>query len=376
MRPTYGDICCGGGGAALGAVAAGFEHAWGIEKHGPTAEVARANLGGHVLEADVLAVDPRRLEPVDALHASPPCPNFSSAKVGGVETTKDVALARKVAEFIAVLEPRVFTLENVPMYRHSMSWRLIEAELFRCGYWVHLTILNAANLGVPQTRRRMIVRAVRHGLVPELPAVEPWRGWYDAIEDLIPDLPESQLASWQLKRLPSFVATMLVSGGGSHYNAEEKRVATFRADQPAMTVLPGTGGRARGFLVHPTDMRTMPVRLGTEPALTVVGSNTGMSRAFLVDGANASHATGEPTVRRLAEPAFTITAGGNRVNHRALLERGRIVKMTPRALARFQTFPDSYRLPDKLDLACRVVGNAVPPLLARRIYEGLREVTA
>jgi DNA (cytosine-5)-methyltransferase 1 len=43
--------------------------------------------------------------------------------------------------------------------------------------------------------------------------------------------------------------------------------------------------------------------------------------------------------------------------------------MTPRALARFQSFPDWYELPERASLACRIIGNAVPPLLMQRVME-------
>jgi len=47
------------------------------------------------------------------------------------------------------------------------------------------------------------------------------------------------------------------------------------------------------------------------------------------------------------------------------------VSMTPRTLARFQSFPDWYELPTKRSLAAYGIGNAVPPLLYQRIIEGL-----
>ena len=49
------------------------------------------------------------------------------------------------------------------------------------------------------------------------------------------------------------------------------------------------------------------------------------------------------------------------------LTQGRVVKMTPRALVRFQSFPDSYALPEKNSLAVTIIGNAVPPLLMREV---------
>jgi len=50
---------------------------------------------------------------------------------------------------------------------------------------------------------------------------------------------------------------------------------------------------------------------------------------------------------------------------------GRIVKMTVHALARFQSFPGTYRWPDSNALATRIIGNAVPPLFAQRLCEWL-----
>jgi site-specific DNA-cytosine methylase len=45
--------------------------------------------------------------------------------------------------------------------------------------------------------------------------------------------------------------------------------------------------------------------------------------------------------------------------------------MTPRALARFQSVPDSYQLPDSNALACRVIGNGVPVLVAQAVTASL-----
>ncbi len=54
---------------------------------------------------------------------------------------------------------------------------------------------------------------------------------------------------------------------------------------------------------------------------------------------------------------------------RAWLSAGRVVKMTPRALARFQSVPDAYVLPDKASLACRIIGNGVAVEAYRRLLE-------
>ncbi len=48
---------------------------------------------------------------------------------------------------------------------------------------------------------------------------------------------------------------------------------------------------------------------------------------------------------------------------------GEFRQITPRALARFQSFPDDFLLPDNNALAGKIVGNAVPPDLIKSLVE-------
>jgi DNA (cytosine-5)-methyltransferase 1 len=133
----------------------------------------------------------------------------------------------------------------------------------------------------------------------ELPL--PWVGWYEAIEDLIDTLPDSEFAPWQLERLP----------------------------------------------------------------------DNWQSRTFLL-GLNANATSGAQIYFDEESPSPTIHVRGGQQNQRGFVG-GRVVQMTPRALARFQTFPDWYELPEKKALACRVIGNAVPCLLYQKIVEYVLE---
>lgn len=370
---TFASLFTGFGGADIGAKAAGLTTAWGVEYRADIAAVANANLGGHVQVADVLECDPRRFDRVNVLHASPPCPNFSIAKAGRGETEHDLALARKVAEFVTILLPDVFTLENVIAYRDSQSWRLIEDALWNAGYWLQVEHVNAADFGVPQTRRRMIVRAVRGGWVPYLPQPVPWIGWYAAIEDILDTLPESQFAPWQLARLPEVV-------DGSFFTvaqqSDDKTGSEFgygcprrSPNVPAFTVTTQTPAWFKAFAVSNSKTEySEGVRRDGQPMLSVTPQSAGRVRAFLVDQINAS----TMTTRSADSPVFTISVyNAKHQPPRAWLRAGTVVAMTPRALARFQTFPDWYELPAKKSLAALGIGNAVPPLLYQWIAEGL-----
>lgn len=394
---TYADLFTGFGGATIGAMAAGLTPLWGVEYRADVAAVANANLGGHVIVADVLECDPTTFAHVDVLHASPPCPNFSVAKAGGAETPHDIAMARKVAEFVTVIRPQVFTLENVMAYRDSQSWRIIEQALFDAGYWLAQDVVNSADYGVPQTRRRLIVRAVLGGFVPYLPERVPWVGWYAAIEDLLPTLPDSQLAPWQVARMPKeFTETLMINsenagqewGGIRSWSSQAMTMSTgsinpravlvsngtygdgmAQGADPAGTVTPQQVGRSRAVLVSKTaDKFGDGQRTEHEPAQTI-GANEHGSKAILTSGALGSNGTVWSN-RNGDEPSPTVTTSHNNGDIKGVLP-SRVVAMTPRCLARFQSFPDWYQLPAKRTLAALGIGNAVPPLMYQRILEGL-----
>ena len=369
---TIGTLFSGGEGVGVGGRLAGLQHLWGIEIDDAVAQVARDN-GFAVETADILEADPDDYETPTVLHASPPCPNFSVAKQGRRESRYDVALAMATARFIEELLPRFFTLENVWAYRKSASWRIVANILNYHGYWYDLAHVNAADFGVPQARKRMIVRAALGQMVPQLPQPEPWIGWYQAIEDLIPTLPESQFAPWQLARL-ELGDTTLVDSAGYPDKGGARVPGTRHADEPANTVLANHAGRGmRAFLMQAQGAAGKGYRLSDEPMQSVTAAHgTAKYRAFLVGGANTSSVQAAPGVgvSQMDEPTRTVCCS-NSVQWRAWLSRGRVVQMTPRALARFQAFPDSYILPNNKTLACRIVGEAVPPLLYEKLIKQL-----
>lgn len=409
--PTYGDLFTGFGGATIGALAAGLRPLWGVEYRADVAAVANANLGGHVRVADVLACDPADFPHVDMLHASPPCPSFSVAKANGAETPHDIALAAKVAEFVTVLRPAAFTLENVMAYKDSQSWRIIEQALFDAGYWVHQDVCNSADFGVPQTRKRLIGRAVLGGFVPYLPAPVAWIGWYEAVADLLPGLPDSQLAPWQLARLPENLAAAIAFG--SNGNTESWGDHHAAADEPMLSVTAQTLGRSRAVLVDSANAGQAATEIDQDdPAMTLQAWHgrrpSHAPQAVLIKGGDffgedgivmceretpsfgiraghsevhravlmAQGAYGDKlTTSEAGAPAGTITANENQTSMRAVVA-SRVVSMSPRCLARFQSFPDWYVLPEKRTLAALGIGNAAPPLMMQRIFEGLIEVGA
>lgn len=406
---TIATLFSGGEGVGVGAGTAGLTHLWGIEYDDDIANVARDN-GFHVITADVMSVDPATLETPDVLHASPVCKRASVANQsaelnedGTKEAPEDIAAGEKVAQFIEVMQPRAFTLENVFAYRNFKAFKIICHALDRGGYMWDFDNLNSADYGVPQTRRRLVLRAVRGALLPNLPQPERWVGWYEAIDDLVPTLPESQFAKWQLARLPEAIKSFISPGVTAWTPPTE-------ATEPIFTIQSSTHGlQSRAFILdcqkagdgwwscgscghrwgeddkpavcpncNQDDIgwieRGVTLRQGGAPMFTVTSGKNGKQpvRAFLV-GTNANDTSQAKIYQDADEPAQTVRTPGGGRDLRAWFSQGRVVAMTPRALARFQSLPDSYLLPDNKKLACTVIGNMVPPLLYQKIIEALTE---
>lgn len=360
-RMTLGTLFSGFGGVEIGAMAADMTPIWAVEYDADIAAVYRQNVGDHMRVGDVLDMNPDDFETPDILHASTQCTEFSQAKAGAVETKNDISLARKVADFVTELLPPFFTLENVYMYRQSRSWRIIAQALLTHGYQFNYWHVNMADYGVPQTRRRMIVIARRDGIRPQLPpqthaenpqpslfgGLQRRVSWYEAIADLIPGLPDSEFAPWQIERLPNELMTFLMAGGGNTNKAEAHPGRGCRSsDSPTHTITPvtsGGGSLPRAFIVNGQQTETLVMK----------GGDSGNAIPYRTDA-----------------PFFTVTAGmGDRIPIRAFTDSGRVAQLSLRCLARLQTFPDWYELPEMRETAARGIGNAVPPLFYQRLAE-------
>jgi site-specific DNA-cytosine methylase len=388
---TTASFFTGGALFDIGAQAAGYAPIWGAEIDDKIASVARRN-GFPVLTADVTSLDLSTLERPDHFHASPPCPNFSNAKQDAEETELDIAMADAVCRALTHFKPPTFTLENVVGYRNGQSFRKIMKTLETLGYWYDATNLNAADFGVPQTRSRLWIRASR-GLLRGYPGPTPWKGWYEAIADLIDELPDSEFAPWQIARLPEEYKTFMIGQGTRSSsidaslpadtitaNRNQKGIRAFimqaqgengkgfkEAAEPmqAMTAA-HSAGKYRAFILdgQGNESERVTVRDGDSPIFTMTATNgKHPSRAFILSGGNINSNTFAP--RDQDEPHTTITASMDRTPSRAHVN-GRIVKMNIKALGRFQTVPDWYQ-----GLTVKINGNGVPCLMAQRILETL-----
>jgi len=333
--PTFATLFMGGGGADLGLEAAGFESIWGIERDPKIAEVAQQNFPNtKIINQCVGSASPRHLEPVDLLWMSPPCQQYSNARRGDIPDHKDKDAGLYCCDYIAILSPRWVILENVPGYSKSPTFEKILQSLIRNGYRYHWLILDAADHGVPQNRKRLIMWAVKNSEpLPYFPESKPKKGWYQAISDLIPEMQDCELADWQIKRLNEL-----------GYLPEKALID-----------------------IGKQLIRQATVRESNDPSFTIVGGHCNShSPILLIPRAGACIKNILPTPQN--KPCPTIRAMAGVSTHWADIVQGsQIKRISQKATARLQTFPDDYKFPESKSLSQQIIGNAVPPLLAKEL---------
>jgi len=208
-RPTAIDLFAGAGLFSLAFKQVGFQLVKAIERDKSAAATYAANLGNHVVIADVQATEPSGR--CNVLLAGPPCQGFSTLGARRVDDSRNL-LSLDVVRWAAVLRPEIVVIENVEAFLHAPVWRRLVARLKRLRYYVNSFVLDSADFGVPQLRRRSFTIASRVGIVVQpTPRCRRPKTVRDAWEDL-PEYPDgrnqhiapkpSQIALARMKVIP------------------------------------------------------------------------------------------------------------------------------------------------------------------------------
>lgn len=212
------ELCAGAGGQALGFEMAGFVHDVLVDTDPHACRTLRMNRPGwNVLEADLRRVDLSYWVGADVLAAGLPCPPFSVAgKQLGADDDRDLFpdLLRAAAE----VQPRAVLVENVRglMARRFDPFRAsVTAAMAEMGYACTWTMLDACDFGVPQTRTRSFMVAVRDtaAFTPPLPTGRGLTAG-EALADLMAAGGWVRAAAWAASA--DRVAPTIVGGSAKH----------------------------------------------------------------------------------------------------------------------------------------------------------------
>lgn len=167
------DLFAGCGGMTYGLRRAGFRINGALEVDELAARTFCLNHPNVPLkQADIRKVDPNEwmqelglvAGDLDLLAGCPPCQGFSRLRtLNGLRSNRDRRnrLIMEMARFVASFQPKAVMMENVPGLQGKPIFSEFIRTLRACGYFPTWDILDAADYGVPQHRRRLILVAGR-----------------------------------------------------------------------------------------------------------------------------------------------------------------------------------------------------------------------
>lgn len=156
------DMFCGAGGSSAGAQAAGAEIIAGVDM----CAIATKTFSDNFPDAQVISDRLENLDPgslrsrignIDLLLASPECTNHTCAKGSALRSEESRATAMLVIDYARTLRPRWLILENVTHMRPWSRYGELKCKLTDLGYHLHEHVLDSADFGVAQRRRRLFL---------------------------------------------------------------------------------------------------------------------------------------------------------------------------------------------------------------------------
>ncbi len=289
LRPSALDLFSGCGGLSVGLRKAGFEVLGAIEVDETAAKTYRLNHPTtHVWQEDIQTLNPNdvlmQLEMVpgdlDLLAGCPPCQGFSTMRTrNGRKSVKDPRnhLLMEFLRYVEMLRPKAVMMENVP--RLAKYWRFIHfrSRMKALGYKGHFKVLDAANYGVPQRRKRLIYMASRIAIPQFAEEQTRQKTVRNAIGglpmagnsgDVVHDLPEQRS-----ERVLKLIRQIPKDGGSRVSLPKEMQLKCHSTcdgfkdvygrmawDDLAPTITSGCFNPSKGRFLHPTADRAITIR--------------------------------------------------------------------------------------------------------------------
>lgn len=313
------DLFCGAGGLSLGLSRAGFTVVAAVENDSTSVETYRANhpdvtvwddditeLSATDVRAD-LGMDRGAL---DLVAGCPPCQGFSSIRTrNGAEDVEDPRndLIFDFLEYVDEFRPKTVMMENVPGLRNDGRFDKFLEKLSSLGYEARHRVLNVAEYGVPQNRRRLVVLAGKGGPIPfGDPVPKSERTTVRSAIGTLPDPGQSgdpchDVQANRSDRIMRLIRAIPKDGGGRLDLDDELQLDCHKDfdgfkdvygrmswDQPAPTITCGCVKPSKGRFLHPEQDRAITPReaalLQSFPPAYVISMSRGKLKAAEIIG--------------------------------------------------------------------------------------------
>lgn len=343
------DIFSGAGGMSVGASLAGVDIVTAVEKDQYAAETYALNHRTSNVICDSIEniADFSALRPKGEciLFGGPPCQGFSTSnqRTRGL-SNKNNWMFMEFLRAVREMKPDWVVFENVRGIletENAVFLKLVLSGLKELNYETNYFLLNASDYGVPQNRSRLFVIASLKGksIQPPLPLKLEKVTVYDAFQDL------RQLRNGANDDCLSY-ARAATSSYAKFLRGDLAQCSGHLVTQNAQHIL-----ERYKYIPEGGNWENIPDEL--------MGTYKDKSRCH----------TGIYRRLKLNKPSVVI--GNYRKN--MLIHPTENRGLSVREAARLQSFPDSYKFSGSIGFQQQQVGNAVPPLLAKAVFESLGE---
>lgn len=369
----------------MGFKQAGFTSLGAIDVDPVALGVLEKNVGSPVFEADLS----RELLPYsgwkgcDVIISGSPCQGFSTIGKRRLDDPRN-SLLLVLAHFASIYKPSVVVAENVPGVasgKHAKYWKELHLLLRSVGYSTSELMCDASQLGVPQRRRRLVLVGWRESMNLEIKLPEQFGGVLkDALSGVgrLPNHAPEYLAE---KSADGLIASRISCGQKlSNVRSGERSVHTWeipevfgRTTKLEREILREVMVLRRRIRVRdfgdadPVSSKLLYDLFGKQAISTL--QKKGFLRA--VGKCHDLVGTFNGKYRRLTldQPSYTVDTrfGDPRCFLHPTEQRG----FTVREAARIQGFPDDFIFEGTKVEQFRMIGNAVPPPMARGIAQML-----
>jgi DNA (cytosine-5)-methyltransferase 1 len=344
-KPNAIDLFSGAGGLTVGLKQAGFKVVAAVEVYEPAARTYAANhRTTKLLKRDIRTVRGEELIAVGSqrnihlIAGCPPCQGFSSLTSKYKRDDPRNLLVLEMARIIREISPSMVMMENVPGLADKGQAILDDfiAQLKSQNYKVTYDVVQIANYGVPQMRRRLVLLAGKGFEIPIPPAthsanpikegLKPWKVLKDAI---------------QRRTYPVTLSFAKENGGPQNFKWHVIRNLTPLSFARLKALSEGSGRLSLPKHLRPACHKD---------------SDQGFSNVY----GRLSWSLPSPTIT-----GGCTTPCKGRFGHP---DEDRTISVREAAL--IQTFPEDYRFKtDFMEIVCDLIGNALPCYFAAQIAQ-------
>ncbi len=381
--PTFIDLFCGCGGFSLGLKQAGFSELGAIDFNPEAIKVFKCNFPEtkNVLLEDLTKFEPSKFAEIIGTHhvdlviGGPPCQGFSTVRQrdgsnSGERMVFDERreLYQYFLKYVGYFRPKIFIMENVLGIRSAAGGKFFSSALSngrRLGYRVHGEIIKAWEYGVPQKRERQLIIGTRLELplfskrlfLPPSHSTNPVNGMEkcnflgDAIDDLPPlDAGSGELISdYDLELRSKYLKNHTGKYLFDVVEIEKAKKLTSHFARPH----------------NSRDLRDFSrLREGETSAHAIA---RGLQMEFPYDRKSFK----DRYTRQNSQGFCSTIVAHLSKDGLMFIHPKQNRTLTPREAARIQSFPDWFEFPVPRTHQFKLIGNAVPPLVAKAVGKGV-----